>query len=212
VTYLERTRTAYDLVAEDYATLLADHLGSSAWDRAQLAVLAEMVQAAGGGPVADLGCGPGRLTGHLAGLGLDVFGVDLSPAMVAEARRRNPQLRFEVGALQSLDIATGELAASLGWYSLIHTPPADQPAVLAELARVLRPEGLLLLAFQAGPDLHVHKEEGYGHPISLDVHRLDPDRVSADLVAAGFEVAATTLRAAVPPESTPQAYLLARRG
>jgi trans-aconitate methyltransferase len=62
--YLRTTRTAYDTVAVDYA---------------------ELVQAAGVGPVADLGCGPGRVTAHLHSLGLSAFGVDLSPAMVAVA-------------------------------------------------------------------------------------------------------------------------------
>jgi SAM-dependent methyltransferase len=52
-----------------------------------LAAFAEVVLAAGDGPVADIECGPGRVTAHLHGLGLTAFGVDLSPAMVAVARR-----------------------------------------------------------------------------------------------------------------------------
>lgn len=59
-------------------------------DRAVLAGFAELVQAAGAGPVADLGCGPGRVTAHLDALGLPAFGVDLSPEMVALARRHLP--------------------------------------------------------------------------------------------------------------------------
>lgn len=112
------TRTAYDMVAESYAELLRDLLAESPWDRAMLATFAELV---GPGPVGDLGCGSGRLTGHLASLGLDVFGVDLSPGMVEVARRMHPTLRFEVGSLAALDLADASLAGALAWYSLIHT-------------------------------------------------------------------------------------------
>ncbi|MFZ0120625.1 MAG: class I SAM-dependent methyltransferase [Pseudonocardiaceae bacterium] len=50
------------------------------------------MHADGTGPVADLGCGPGRLTAHLHSLGLSLLGVDLSPSMVALARRTYPDL------------------------------------------------------------------------------------------------------------------------
>src|SRR3954471_23701990 len=143
--FLTETRTAYDTVADLYAEQHQDVLDASPWDRAVLGTFAELV--GGSGPVADLGCGPGRLTGHLASLGLDVFGVDLSPGMVDVARRAHPGLRFEVGSMAALDIGDGSLAGALAWYSLIHTPPEELPSVVAELARVLAPGGRLLTGF-----------------------------------------------------------------
>lgn len=86
--HLRTTRESYDTVAADYAALLKDELANSPFERAMLGVFAERVLAAGGGRVADLGCGPGRVTGHLASLGLDICGVDLSPEMIAVARWR----------------------------------------------------------------------------------------------------------------------------
>ena len=53
----------------------------------------------GGGPVADVGCGPGHVTAHLRDSGLDAFGIDLSPVMIDVARREHPGLRFEVGSM-----------------------------------------------------------------------------------------------------------------
>ena len=94
---LAAIRESYDTVALDYADLLRDALAASPHDRAVLGLFAELVLAAGGGPVADLGCGPGRVTAHLARLGLDAFGIDLSPGMVEVARRDHPGLRFAVG-------------------------------------------------------------------------------------------------------------------
>ncbi|NUS40249.1 MAG: methyltransferase domain-containing protein, partial [Terrabacter sp.] len=90
--YVAETRTAYDTVAVDYASLLEAELARSPLDRALLGHFAELVLTEGGGPVVDAGCGPGRITGHLRSLGLDVSGVDLSPGMVAEARRRHPDI------------------------------------------------------------------------------------------------------------------------
>jgi SAM-dependent methyltransferase len=211
---LTETRTAYDTVAADYAELVRDELARDPWERALLGVLAERVLAGDGGPVADLGCGPGRITAHLAGLGLDVSGVDLSPGMVEVARRDHPGLRFSVGSLHALDLPDAGLAGALAWYSLIHTPPEQQPAVFAELARVLRPGAPLLLGFQAGDDEPVHHRQGYGHPISLHAWRLDPDRVERELTAAGCTVRARVVREPepVPHEKSRQAYLLAARG
>jgi SAM-dependent methyltransferase len=203
------TRAAYDTVAADYADLLATGLDAKPLDRAMLAAFAELVLADGGAPVADLGCGPGRVTAHLHTLGVDAFGIDLSPAMVAEARRRHPGLHFEEGSLAALDLADGAVGGIVAWYSIIHTPPAHLPAVLAEFHRVLAPGGHVLLAFQAG-DERVHLEEAYGHAVSLDAYRLLPDSVVVLLRTAGLVTGARLLREPQAPEKVPQAYLLAR--
>jgi SAM-dependent methyltransferase len=207
--FVTETRIAYDTVADSYAEELRDLLDASPWDRSVLATFAELVGATG--PVGDLGCGPGRLTGHLASLGLDVFGVDLSPGMVDAARRAHPGLRFEVGSLAALDLEDGSLAGALAWYSLIHTPPAELPPVVAELARVLAPGGRLLTGFQVG-DERRHITHGYGHDVSLAAYRLPPDFVAELCAAAGLVVEARLVREPQPPyEKTPQAYLLARK-
>ena len=204
------TQAAYDEVAVDYARLLRDSLATSPMDRAVLAVFAEHVLTNGGGRVADVGCGPGRITAHLHELGLDVFGVDLSPAMIRVARQEHSSLRFGEGSMSALAIADGELGGIVAWYSVIHTPPEDHPQVYAELARVLNPGGQLVMAFQIG-DERVHLEQAYGHTVALDVYRLEPDRVTGQLEAAGFEVTARIVREPVEPEQQRQAYLLARK-
>jgi ubiquinone/menaquinone biosynthesis C-methylase UbiE len=210
---LIETRTAYDTVAASYAELVATALAESPMDRALLGLFAEQVLTGAGGRVGDLGCGPGRITVHLAALGLDAFGVDLSAGMVEVARRAYPHLRFEVGSLDALPVADASLAGALTWYSVIHTPPERQPAVFAECARVLRPGAPLLTAFQAADDVPVHHRQGYGHDISLHMWRMDPDRVARQLAEAGFDVRARVLREPEGPyEKSPQAYLLAVRG
>ncbi|MBB4683554.1 class I SAM-dependent DNA methyltransferase [Amycolatopsis jiangsuensis] len=206
--YVSETRTAYDTVAESYAELLRDALAEDVWDRAVLGAFAELV---GPGRVGDLGCGPGRLTGYLASLGLDVFGVDLSPGMIEVARRTHPRLRFEVGSMAALELADGALAGALAWYSLIHTPRADLPVLAAELARVLAPGGWLVTAFQVGDEVR-RVENAYGHAVSADAHRLPVEFVSEVLSDAGLVVHARVVREPEKDyETTPQAYLTARK-
>jgi ubiquinone/menaquinone biosynthesis C-methylase UbiE len=204
-------RSAYDSVAVDYAELLRDELAATPFDRAALAAFAELVLADGGGDVADLGCGPGRVTAHLHALGVSAFGIDLSPAMVDVARRDHPELRFEVGSMTALVLPDGELAGIVAWYSIIHTPPEEQHVLLGEIARVLRPGGRLLVATQVGGDECVHLDHAYGHDLSLDVYRLDPDALARRLGAAGLSITARLTREPGDRERQPQAFLFAQK-
>ncbi|GAA2639189.1 class I SAM-dependent DNA methyltransferase [Paractinoplanes durhamensis] len=188
--WLDDTRDSYDTVAVSYADLLRDSLAREPFQLGLLALFAEMVRGAGVGPVADVGCGPGRLTGHLHRLGFDAFGVDLSPAMTDVARRDHPGLRFEVGTMTKLDLDDASLTGLLSWFSLIHIPDDEVPTVFAEFHRVLAPGGALMLGFHAGDEIK-HKTEGYGgHPMNVYVHRRRAAPVVAWLEAAGFTVEA----------------------
>jgi SAM-dependent methyltransferase len=208
---LAAIRESYDTVAADYADLLRGNLAEQPYDRAVLGLFAELVLAAGGGPVADVGCGPGRISAHLAALGLDTFGIDLSPAMIEIARRDHPSLRFEVGSMTDLSLADAALGGLLGWYSLIHLPDEVIPGVLARFHGALRPGGLVLLAFHVGDESRL-KTSGYGgHPMRLSVHRRPPERVAGWLTDAGFVVDTRVVREPEGVETVPQAYLLARK-
>jgi SAM-dependent methyltransferase len=162
--------------------------------------------------VTDVGCGPGRITAHLADLGLNASGIDLSSAMIAEARRRHPGIGFAVGSMTAgLDEAIADPVDGLvAWYSVIHVPPAEHRAVYAGFRRLLRPGGHLLLAFQCGEEIR-HITDAYGHHgLRLDAYRLQPDRVEADLAEAGFTSVARLTRAPIDFENNPQAYVIAR--
>ncbi|WP_328389688.1 class I SAM-dependent methyltransferase [Nocardia sp. NBC_00416] len=206
--FLSATRAGYNAIATAYTQHFEGVLEGDPWARAVLTAFAELVGDTG--PVADIGSGPGRVAAFLSAAGVRVHGIDLSPAMVEMARRSFPDIRFDEGSMTALDIADHSLAGALAWYSLIHIPPAERAAVLAEFHRVLRPGAPLLLAFQAGRDVS-HHDEGFGHAISLDFHRLVPEEIEDLLEGVGFTVDARLGRRARGEEPTPQAYLLATR-
>ncbi len=208
--YLRATRAAYDTVAADYAERISGELAAKPLDRALLAAFAELVQAGGAGPVADIGCGPGHVTAHLHSLGLTAFGVDLSPAMVAVARQAHPGLRFDEGSMTALDLPDGTLGGIVALYSTIHLPPQQLPMAFAGFRRVLAPGGYLLIAFQAGDEC-LHLTEAFGRPVSVDAYRRSPDHVAGLLTQAGLVMTARLLREPDQAEKVQQAYLLARR-
>jgi SAM-dependent methyltransferase len=204
------TRLAYDIVAADYAHLLQSELARKPMDWAVIAAFSELVTATGNRRVADIGCGPGRVTAHLDSLGLEAFGIDLSPEMVAVARQAHPSLRFEEGTMEALELESGLLGAVVAWYSIIHTPPERLAGVFQEFARVISPGGYLLLSFQMGDEPR-HITHAYGHEIDLDAFRLNPDQIVTMLDDAGLTVGNQLVRAPDESEKTPQAFLLARK-
>ncbi|MFJ8849217.1 class I SAM-dependent methyltransferase [Streptomyces sp. NPDC102437] len=207
--WLADTRNSYDTVAVSYADQLREAIAGEPYLRAALALFADMAHAAGGGPVADVGCGPGHVTAHLHELGVDAFGIDLSPGMIDVARSDHPDLRFEVGTMTDLRLADASVTALLAFWSLIHVPDDEIPAVLGHFRRVVRPGGPLLLGFHVGDESRL-KTQGYGgHPMNVHVHRRQPARMTDWLRDAGFTVEAQWLLDL--DGSRPGAVLFARR-
>ncbi|WP_416977012.1 class I SAM-dependent DNA methyltransferase [Streptomyces sp. T028] len=211
VDFLHAARTSYDAIAEAYTEEFPDGLGHRHLDRALLTGFADLVKERGGGePVADVGSGPGYVTRRLDALGVPVFGVDVSPRMVALASRAHPHLRFHVGSMTGLDLPDRSLAGVLALYSVIHVPDAELPGVLREFRRVLVPGGCLLLAFQVGRGEELHVTERFGREVSLRYWLRDPEVVAGLLGEVGFEVRARVVLAPDEGRTYPRAYLLAQ--
>ncbi|WP_307622113.1 class I SAM-dependent methyltransferase [Streptomyces sp. V3I7] len=209
--FLRTTGASYDAIAKEYAGEHADHLADSPLERGLLAAFAELARAAAA-PVADVGSGPGHVTARLHDLGVPVFGVDLSPAMVDMARRTHPHLRFHVGSMTALDLPDATLGGVLALYSIIHVPDDHLPTALAEFHRALVPGGHVLLGFQWSSETPgLHLTERYGHEIDLAYHWRTPDQVAGLLAEADLEPRSTTVREPRGEEKLPRGSVLARK-
>ncbi|MUL40605.1 class I SAM-dependent methyltransferase [Streptomonospora sp. PA3] len=107
-----------------------------------------------GSRVLDAGCGTGRVAIRLAELGHTCTGVDVDASMLAQARRRAPELAWleadlaEVAAL-GLDPDFDMVVAAGNVIPLLAA--GTEPAVVAALASLLAPGGLLVAGFGLDP-------------------------------------------------------------
>ena len=181
----DEVQSSYDRVAAEYVQQISGELKHKPLDRKLLDRFADRVQ--GLGQVCDLGCGPGHVARYLHEQGVHVIGVDLSSVMIDQGRRLNPGIEFRQGNMLRLDIEDGTWSAIVAFYSIIHISRTDTVAALAEMKRVLRPGGLLLLSFHIGNEA-VHLDEWWGLPVNLDFHFLRPEEIQDTLRAVGFKV------------------------
>lgn len=101
--------------------------------------LLDAVGAAGGIRLIDAACGPGYVSAGAAARGAETLGIDFSVAMVAEARRRHPGLRFEQGDVENLPVPDQSADAVAMSFGMLHL--ADPDRAIAEAFRALRPGG-----------------------------------------------------------------------
>ena len=203
-------RLAYDEVADTYA----DHVRAT---EPELLVELAMVEhftslLTGERRVLDAGCGAGRMMPHLAGLGCRVEGVDLSPGMIRRSRRDHGSFPSQVASLMDLPFTDDSFDGAFLWYSTIHSSDADLRQILSEVRRVLRPAGLVLVAFQSGRGVH-DVSDSYrrrGHDIVLHRYKRTPDEIARALASAGMTEVARLARAAAPHERDAQAVLIAQ--
>lgn len=153
--------------------------------------LSERLPATEGTALLDIGCGRGGPASHLSDrFGFDVRGVDLVAYNVARARENAPQGEFVVGDATRLPFQPGSMAACTAIDVLVYLP--DRRAVLAELADVLEPGGVVVVTdLVRRPDANRAQETVADFADAWDMP--PPGTVADDkraLESAGFEVCA----------------------
>ena len=137
-----------------------------------------------GGTVVEVGVGTGGLLSDLTALAEKVIGVDHSPAMLEEARRR-----LTANGVEGVDLRLGEMThlplpdglAGCALLNMVLHHAADPPAVLAEIRRVLAPGGALLIA-----DLARHERETAREQLADQWLGFDEAELTGWLEDAGF--------------------------
>jgi SAM-dependent methyltransferase len=203
-------RESYDRVADEYARQIYGELRHKPLDRGLLDRFAAEV--AGRGEVCDMGCGPGQVARYLRDTGATVFGLDLSPRTLEQARRLNPDIPFREGNMLSLDLPDGALAGITAFYAIVNISGESLPSIFREMLRVLQPGGLLLLAFHSGDEI-LHEHELWGRPISMDFILFQPVAIRRYLEAAGFSIEEIVERDPYSPDveyQSRRAYIFAR--
>jgi ubiquinone/menaquinone biosynthesis C-methylase UbiE len=207
----DSVRQSYNKIADEYARRYADELQHKPLDRELLSRFAVSVK--GRGEVCDLGCGPGHIARYLGNQGVHICGLDLSPRMIDQARKLNPDIAFRVGNMMSLDVGDESLAGIVAFYAIVNIPESSLPTVFAEMWRVLKSGGRLLLSFHVGDEV-VRPAELFGQPISMVFFFFQPFTIRRLLEAEGFAIEDVVEREPYSPDVEHQsrrAYILARK-
>jgi hypothetical protein len=205
----DKVRAAYAAVAGSYAERLFNELTDLPFESW---LLRRVVDLADGAPVIEVGTGPGHVAAFLAEAGAQATGLDLTPEMIDEARRRYPGVSYQVGDLRQLmRPATHDgWGAVLAWYSLVHFAASELPAAIASLARPLRPNGWLVLGLHAGDEVRT-VTEWFGHEVDVDFVLHDTAAVIAAVEQAGLRDVEWYQRGPIASrdETTQRLYVLA---
>jgi trans-aconitate methyltransferase len=133
---------SYNRLADEDARRIFNELQHKPLDRQLLNRFAAEV--AGLGEVCDMGCGPGHVARYLQDIGATVFGLDISPRMVEQARQLNPDISFQEGNMLALNIPDRILARIAAFYAIINIPKEFLPLVFRQMERLPQPGGLLV--------------------------------------------------------------------
>lgn len=207
-----QTRSAYDAVASDYATIIPDTSFEAPLDLAMVNEFVSEVAKRPASKVLDAGCGAGRMVTYLLSQSpsLYVAGIDLSTEMIALAQSAHPNAKFRRADLSDTRFPEAEFDGIIAWYSIIHTEPGQLAEIVAEFARILRSEGLVVLGYQVGAgERQVNRP--YGHDVELRAFLHRSDHVIATLTNGGFDLIAKLDRAPRTSERHAQGFVLARR-
>jgi SAM-dependent methyltransferase len=206
---LSNLQSSYDRIATEYVSRIFDELKHKPLDRELLDRFAESVRDRG--IACDMGCGPGQVARYLSERGVQAIGVDLSPAMLAQARQLNPGITFVQGNMLALDVPDGTWTGIAAFYSILHVPRDEVVHALREFKRVLQPGGPLLLAFHIGAETR-HLDEWWGQPVNVDFLFFTSDEMKGCLHQADFDVEWVIERAPYDgvEVATQRAYIFAR--
>jgi SAM-dependent methyltransferase len=172
-------RQAYDQHAAE-----REHKGKDPWKLAERAAFLTRLRNERCRTLLEIGAGTGQDAEFFAASGLEVVATDASPAMIRFCQDKGLDAR--VMDFAALDLKPGSVDAVHAMNCLLHVPNAELPAVLAGIARVLRPGGLFFLGVYGGDGTEGSFPDDHHVPPRFFSFRTDEQLVR--MVSETFEV------------------------
>lgn len=143
------------------------------------------------GRVLDVGCGRGVLLQEFRRRGWEVQGTELSEQAASYARQ-TLNIPVEIGSLETLQFPANHFDAVTLWHVLEHV--ANPRALLAEINRILKPDGVLLVAVPNFDSLEarVAKDKWFHLDVPRHVTHFSEATLESALNESGFEVRHTS--------------------
>jgi SAM-dependent methyltransferase len=180
----------YDQIAERYVAVAARERSD---ERARYTDLI-LQSLPDGADVLELGCGAGGPTTQALSARLTLTGVDLSAHSIELARARVPNATFLHVDMTALEFEPERFDAVVAFFSIIHVPRAEQTALLAQIARWLRPGGLFVATLGARATEDGYEEDWLGAPMYWS--HFDAETNQRLVEEAGLVIESATLETA----------------
>jgi trans-aconitate methyltransferase len=199
----ELVRAGYQTIAETYH---ASRLAKEEINIARLDELRPLMPQSG--LVVDLGCGAGvPVSRYFAERGYVVEGYDLSPAMLAIARREVPRATFEESRIEDLNFPAQSIDIVVSFFAIIHVPREFHATLFTRMFEWLPPGGAALLSLGAVDDPEWFDLSWHGVPMKWS--HFDAETNLAMLKQSGFEIAFSEVEEFDPTER--HLFVLAKR-
>lgn len=170
----------YDDIAKEYAERFF-------YDTSDNKYIDAFLQSLDGVKILDVGCGNGQDCKYISEKGFDVNGIDLSLGMLAIAKEKVPNGKFEVMDIADITYPDNSYDGIISKCSLFHIPSEELPKTLASFTRILKPNGKLLLILQEG-SVETMIEEPYRPGVKIYMNYFSVEKISNLLQEYGFEI------------------------
>jgi ubiquinone/menaquinone biosynthesis C-methylase UbiE len=205
----KKIRTDLIKIYDDLAEYWGKEIAKPDWGLDELNDFVTLVKKSGGKKILDLGCGSGIQSKQLLQAGLEVIGLDLSPEMIRQAKKRIPKAKFIVGDITKMDFPKESFDGVFAQASLLHIPKKLVPKVLGSIHKILRINGIFYLALKEGVGEKEVGEERLGRIIKRFFSFFTKEEIEDFLIDAKFKV--LNVRRYTSKSSTIWLYVFVRK-
>jgi ubiquinone/menaquinone biosynthesis C-methylase UbiE len=182
----QQTKKSYNKAAQKYYDLFYNELDKKPYDKEFIDTYLGYFNI---DPViCDMGCGPcGHIADYVFQKGIDIIGIDISEKCIEIAKKRLPDIQFELGDFSRLKCSNDFYDGLISYYSIIDTPKIFINIILKEFNRILKKNGLLLLAVKEGSG-EGYQNELLGIKTKIYFSLFTEEEIKIFLEDNGFEI------------------------